>query len=403
LTASAISQALACVPLISQALSDSLALWEAYSAIAFGAITVPTSPAVGTCDILSGYIANANVAVQSDSTPTFKGARQNIIVANIQTAQAGVNGTGAGFAETIIDMNQQAAFDGGNDGDIDWSLPMATRQAAIDALLVDAYTGLIDPSILSRSNIPIDIVLDANYDMPVKLAIVNLVTNTSRGDFPAVIDTGINATIADSLNVRGQLAGVNTYMVAIYTQGANVHDNFTAQDINVTPTYFLAQKMPQYDPSQPLAGPKRGVVTGFNSISYNPNDDQMEQLYRAKMNYLQTDPKRTMFGSQITSQSAVTALSSFNNVRTLLAIRSDIEDLARSFFFEFNNTTVLAQFQQQLSAIINGYVNNGALATGTGQVSSSAYDQTQNLVRVSANVSFSGLIEHVAIEIVVAN
>lgn len=319
------------------------------------------------------------------------------------------------FAEGSADLSPTPEtyrpFGGGSDGE--WVGPNS-----LESLLYKAYSGsgdFIDEATgankydthfsdaWDKKAYPIDMVLDANYPQAVKVAMSNFAR--SRGDFFSILDVGFTGSPGQALKYRQDSLTLNTFFSAIFVQDFIVADEFTGTDVRVTPTYYLAEKIPQVDNDfgihWPFVGPRRGSIAGFKSMSWNPNAAYREQLYKAKLNYVEKDVRLTRFNSQSTTQFVNSALSDINHVRTLLRIRRDLENLAENYQFEFNDLTTWGQLQYSVSSYMQQWVANRALTSATGLVYASEYDRRQRVVRVKAEVVFTGVIERVMIDLVV--
>jgi hypothetical protein len=300
---------------------------------------------------------------------------------------------------------------GGTDGD--WEGPNS-----LESLLYKAYSGSGDfvdeatgankydthfSDAWDKKAYPIDMVLDANYPQSVKVAISNF--SRTRGDFLSILDVGFTGSPGQALRYRQDQLTLNTFFSAIFVQDFVVTDEFQGSEIRVTPTYYLAEKIPTVDSEFGIhwtfAGPRRGAIAGFKSMSWNPNDPYKEQLYIAKLNYVEKDTRATRFMSQSTSQFVNSALSDISHVRTLLRIRRKLEEIGEQFQFEFNDSSTWGQMEYSVNSYLQEWVNNRALATAKGIVYASEYDRQQRIVRVKAEVTFTGLIERVLIDIVV--
>jgi len=300
---------------------------------------------------------------------------------------------------------------GGADGD--WTGPNA-----LEALLYKAYSGagdFIDPSTgsnmydtffsdgLDKAAWPFDMTLDANYPLSVKVAMSNAAQ--TRGDYMTLLDVGFTGSPGQAILMRQNQLTLNTFFTAIFVQDFVVADEFQGSDIQITPTYYLAQKIPSNDGAfgihWPFVGPRRGSIAGYKSISWVPNAAYREELYKAKLNYVQHDVRLTRFNSQSTTQFANSALSDISHVRTLLRIRRDLENMMENYIFEFNDSKTWDSMQYNASQYMAGWVNNRALESANVSVFASAYDKQQRIVRVVASVVFTGLIERVMIDLVV--
>lgn len=287
-----------------------------------------------------------------------------------------------------------------------------------EALLYKAYSGggdFIDVStgkniydtyfsmVLDKKAYPIDLVLDANYPASVKTAMSNFAVN--RGDLMAILDVGFTGSPTQALKYRQDTLPVNTFHTAIFVQDFIVFDEYSGGDVRVTPTYFLASKIPQVDIANgihvPFVGPRRGTVSGFKEMSWAPNPAYREELYKAKLNYVERDVRLTRFNSQSTSQLVNSALSDISHVRTLLRIRRDVENLVADYLFEFNDATTWGQMEYSVNGYLQRWIANRALTTAKGTVYASEYDRQQRIVRVKIELVFTGLIERVMVDLVV--
>ena len=300
---------------------------------------------------------------------------------------------------------------GGHDGD--WEGPNS-----LESLLYKAYSGSGDFIVEStgvnkydtlfsdmwdKKAYPIDMVLDANYPQSVKVAMSNF--SKTRGDFFSILDVGFTGSPGQAIKYRQDQLTLNTFFSAIFVQDFVVYDAYTGKDIRVTPTYFLAEKIPfvdnEYGIHWPFVGPRRGSIAGFKSMSWNPNAAYREQLYKAKLNYVEKDTQLTRFMSQSTTQFVNSALSDISHVRTLLRIRREVERLAEGFQFEFNDKTTWGQMEYSVNSYLQQWVSNRALSTVSASVYASEYDKQQRIVRIKIDLSFTGVIERVMIDLVV--
>lgn len=328
---------------------------------------------------------------------------EDVVSKAIEVAEsAEFNARSNTYTSVLHNFNNPLVFREGSDGSLDENHP--DRERVRTSLLAQAYRGLIDQSLTDKKKWPIDLVLDANYPIEVKNAIVELCTQI-RKDFIGIMDTGFVATPQQALDFRTNQFQVSSFYMSLFTQDFVVYDDFTGQDIKVTPTFFLAGKIPtndeQYGIHYPFVGPRRGTISGFKAMSFNPSPPWREQLYKKQINYVVQDNRRTAFDSQLTTQTVVSALSNINNVRTLLRIQRDVENLAEDYKFEFANADTERQFQYNLDAYLARWITNGACQSISGQVYASDYDRIQKLMRVKIEMVFTDIIERVLIDLVV--
>jgi phage tail sheath protein FI len=291
----------------------------------------------------------------------------------------------------------------GSAGDADTAdgASRATVATTRKNLLIKAFRGTLNPAITMKKFWPIDIVLDANYDVSVKNAINDLTLN--REDFMFLCDTGFCATPEQAIEKRNGSLLYNNRYTAIFTQDMRVYDEYSSKNIKVTPTYFLAKKIPSVDRAYGIhyafVGPNRGEVEGMveGTLSWNPTEAQKEKLYKKQLNYIQHDPNHLMFMGQLTSQKKSTSLSDIPNVRALLMIRRNIEAICEEYYFERINENLLAAMSNACNTYLGQWVANGTLSKGNVSVYASEYDMKQKLVRVQVELTFTSFLERVVI------
>lgn len=273
-----------------------------------------------------------------------------------------------------------------------------------DALLIRAYTGLTDPSILDKTFNEFDILLDANHSAPVKSAIGFLASDL-RGDCLAIVDLGFQANEEQTLEYRRSSVNVTHRNVAIFAQDVEVYDEFNGENIKVTTPYLLANKIPlidtQFGIQYPFVGPRRGIVSGFENINFIPNPTWKEAFYKAQINYIEQDPRKKNFGTQLTSQTMNSALSNINNMRSLLRIQRDVEKMMADYRMEFFDAITYEAANYDLANYLEQWVANRACTSATGYMYASDYDRQQKIARVNINLQFTGVMERIAIQIVV--
>ena len=342
-------------------------------------------PETATNGTMSQILANANQAIteaeaQLENLKTF-------ILMNI------LEGSG-----TIFRLSK------GNDGNISYNnslIDKKERQSNINALLVKAYKGLIDENVTNKRLLQFKYLLDANFDISVKNAMVDLATNI-RKDVFLWLDTEICANPTQALAWRSNKFPVMTNAAAIYAQDGIVFDEYQGKDVRVAMSYVLASMIPTHAKTVglqfPMAGNARGAVD-LAGISYLPNEVQKEEMYNRQINYVETNGRINKFGSQLTATSKNDSLVNINNMLVVLDIKRNVEIMAEDVIFEFNEESVINNFQQSLNSFLAKYTNNKSCESISASVYSSDYDKTQKILRVSISVAFYGIIERVIINI----
>lgn len=296
----------------------------------------------------------------------------------------------------FINMSKTNYLTAGVDGDM-----TADNQKS---LLVKAYNGNTDPTLTDKKQLLIDVILDANTDKAVKNAMVGLCRDVRR-DCVAIVDTQLTANHQQAVDYRRDNLSFNTFYAAIFTQDFIVYDEFSGRDVPVTSTYFLADKIPSVDErfgiQYPFVGPRRGSISGFNHLSWVPTEPQKEDLYKAQVNYVERDPRTTQFGSQLTSQRQMSALSNLSSVRALMRIERTINDISGNFPFEFNDAETMSSLQDMLQSNLQRWVSNRTCEYLNVSVYASDYDKQQKVLRVRVDLKFTGIVERVLADIIV--
>jgi len=342
--------------------------------------------------------ANTVVAVVDTSSATVDNSKTYISEAENDVTRARQNT----YRLMLQSFDLSVFLNGGKDGDLSTEDSAKKTQTTKD-LLIKAYTGMIDPDLTNEKLFPIDLVIDANYDKNVKDAIIDLVSQIRR-DFPAILDTGFTANVEQAIDYRENKLMTDTFFASIFTQDLTVYDEYTGRDIRVTSPYFLAGKIPTHDDAfgvqYPFVGPKRGGISGYESISWVPNETEKERLYKRQLNYIEKDTVQTRFNSQLTAQTFNSALSNINNVRVLLKMQRKAKAIADKYQFEFFDELIPA-LQSELNNELSKWVSNGACRTVNPTVYASEYDRNQKKAKVKITVQFSRLAERFVINFVV--
>jgi hypothetical protein len=311
----------------------------------------------------------------------------------------------SGFLTEVVSATDINFLKSGTDGTIYKEGNPDLGQYTLDQLIARGFGagGYTDARAINKKEIVIDIVMDANYSDTIKNAIVTFASEL-RGDCFCIIDTKFTSTPQQALDWR-KANPFSTFYAAIFTQDFVVDDSFSGSEIKVTSTYFLASKIPNTDEQfgihWPFVGPRRGTISGFKKLSWNPTEPEKELLYKRQINYVEADVKRTKFGTQLTSQTVVSALSNINAVRTLLRIKRDVEELAEDYQFEFTDNETYSAFQYNLNGYLQRWTANRACTSIKGQVYASAYDRQQKIARVRIDLTFNYVIERIFIDLVV--
>lgn len=299
------------------------------------------------------------------------------------------------YSADAADLNRIQYLENGFDGD----LSPANRER----LLARAFDGLVDPTVLDTQGVDIDVVLDANFTNGIKGKAASFVRN--REDCMFMADLGFQGDVEQTLEARKNGFTESSYFTAIFAQHGEVFDSYNGANIKVTTPFILASKIPAVDDSHGVhwtfVGPRRGVVTGFNNINFFPTEQQKEDLYVNKVNYIERDPRKMNLGSQVTSQAQNSALSDISHVRTLLKIKRQVERMCRDYRMEFNDKTTHENLMFDLNNALTVWTANRACTECNAVVNASEYEKLQRMARVTVNIRFTGILERIALDFVV--
>jgi hypothetical protein len=287
---------------------------------------------------------------------------------------------------------------------------------SLDSLVEDFFTNITvgefsaSSTIANKLEYPIDLILDAGLSQETKQAIADFTSelpisdkaySNKRPDIVVLFDQYDFST--DVKN--GEVDAITSTSInhAIYTQKLSIAEVITGKDIWVTPTYFLASLIPVndriYGIQWPTAGLTRGVLQGVKSISKNPTEQEKQDFYKSKQNYIEKDSRGFYFMSQLTSESENTALRFLNNVRVTNRMIRELENLGRDYLFEFNDSATLNNMRNALTRYVNGWIQNRTLNFGTVTVEPDQFFDER--VSVGLNIRFTGTIEIISIDITI--
>ena len=292
------------------------------------------------------------------------------------------------------------AFKHGDDGNIfdkygnlDWNVAQQ--------LLVKAYTGtIINPAaldqnnpyetdVLDKENVLFDLIFDAGYPKPVKVAIQTLIEARHQDCF-GVIDLGDNASAKAAYEARrdGVGAPFNTPFIAIYEPYSEIYDEFSGRNVWISPVYHAARAIAltdlNYGRHHAPAGVKRGMCPEIQRLRYNLGRETSYQNLFVSYNInpiIQNRDGFVIWGNS-TSYLKTSKFQDINVIRLVLRVKRDLEFTLRDYIFDIND-----EFTWQLmSSAVNGYLGNlvseQALTSFSTQLYATNYDITKHRVRV---------------------
>ena len=277
--------------------------------------------------------------------------------------------------------------------------------STLEQALIAAYNGTTDPLIANVLFCEFDVILDANYPVLVKTAMSELASLT-RNDCVTILDMNLDcANATQAIAKRKEQMQYNTYYTTIFSQSIKIDDEWTGKPVLVTPTWFLATKIPQndaaYTEAQNFVGPRRGIISGYRELSWVPTEPEKTELYKNQLNYIEQDNISTQFATENTSQKVTSPLSMLRAVRSVLKLKRQMEKAARLYKMEWATTDTYSLLQTDLNNIAQNKVLAGGYEYISPVVSASTYDRQQKICRVKVDLAFVETIERFVFEFVV--
>lgn len=344
---------------------------------------------------ISDIVDSCNIAKENKDIIKNNILKQDHVLATLNTLC---------YDNLVQDISSVIGFANGSDGDFTYdnstTAKLKEREHKINDIRIKAYKGTWNPDVLNKDLYEFDHIIDANYPDAVKNAIITLARD-ERQDFFYWADTRIQNTVQDCLDWKTAFTN-STYFMSIISQSQTWYDEYTSKNIEMTSTYLIADMLNRhinaYGVYYPMAGSRRGVVGGFLTMDWYPNEEQKESLYKNKINYIEKDINTIRIGAQNTN-SPTGPLGSINNMLVVLKVKRKVEKIAKQYQFEFNTSETRQSMNAEINEYLSEWVSNGACTVCTGSVYASDYDITQKIVRVDIEMQFTGVIERIIINI----
>jgi len=226
-------------------------------------------------------------------------------------------------------------------GDFSTTVGTATLVAGYGGILVSPEDGssYVD-DMLDPEKIFIDIIFDCGYPSDVKTYISNLVQ--TREDCMAILDNGDNATYTAARNARIDTHTFNNFYTAIFESYNKIYDEFTGQDIWVSPCFHMSYLLPRHDSVNEVWSTAAGfdgfIVEKIKELRFNPSLSQRDQLYLKQINpIVKFINDGYVYWGQLTTQTKASALQDINIVRLVLYCKRALERYCRYYIYKFND------------------------------------------------------------------
>ena len=243
--------------------------------------------------------------------------------------------------ELAIDRLDGEPLLGGNDGSFEGGVDIESE--LVEDLYVKAFAGELDKNILSPRRVPVKYILDANYPLAVKRAIVQLAI--TRYDAFVYLDAGIIHTHDEALIFGEDTTDLNYRIVSKGYQHFKIRDPFNGKKVEVTYTYHLAKELAKHIELKgshiPFTGEANALLSGVVKNSVLPvldeyDEDMKEQLYDLRLNYYEALAENIYArGTQVTAQDLDSDLSEEHNMVMTLEIKdiAEKETISRRYNF----------------------------------------------------------------------
>lgn len=300
------------------------------------------------------------------------------------------------------------AMTNGSDGAFA-STDKATREAALEEAYQAAFSGEMDPMIVSKNKYPTNIILDANYSLEVKKLIATL--TTKRKDCTCILDMGTNLVSRTAPLEYNELLGdyVNSYRHVVDCWYGKTTDPVSQKSCVVTCTHKYASAIPlhwqEYGGKHiPYAGINYATLTGYKNITplYDEDVDSeiMEKLTDARINFARVSAVDATIvrGSQDTRQAKKSDLSEQSMVQILLDIKRDCERYAEKLSYRFSEDSDLAMYNKDIEQVTEQYAY-AQVRSIVAEFGKSEWEDQRNIVHLYVTLANRSIIKTVIIEI----
>ena len=283
----------------------------------------------------------------------------------------------------------------------------SSKEEAIKMAYLAAFSGEKDPKINSKLRAPCNICLDANFDDEVKKALNALVQ--SRKDMIGYLDFGLKNTITQIKDyANGFMKDIEHWTISKNCGMFTTRDSVTGKRIPVTPTMWLAYRIPMHWRQNglhvPLAGEAYGTFSGYIRNSIKPEIDAddhetKEWLYDARINYIECLSEDTFIrGTQQTSQLELSDLSEENNVHVLLQVKRRLERLCAQKRYRFGEAADRKLYTDDANELFSSW-KGIYLRDIQIEFSMNRYEELRSIIHCTCSIVFNTLIKRSVIEI----
>lgn len=285
----------------------------------------------------------------------------------------------------------------GNDGKVD------VNEAT--SLLIAAYTGQIDYSVLNADTHYFAITFAPGYPRDVKDAAATMVI-FYRPDVVLITDVGDVNSVENAIVQRNTLA-YNDYHIAMYNNYSKIRHDLSGVNIWVSPTYHMGKIIPYNDQVANIwAAPanfRRAKLVGIKELRYYPNQNDRDDLYNAQLNSVVKWPDGYTIWEILTSQVRTSALSDLPVVRLVLYIEKALKDFTRFFIMEANNAITWDAINKEVTTFLNKIKREGGLESFSVDVGADDYEKKTKTCHVDVILKPTRVIEKIKLNLYIVN
>lgn len=298
----------------------------------------------------------------------------------------------------------------GNDGWDNMSDEEITE--AKDALLIKAYSGELDPMILSRFSSPCSFNLDANYSIEVKKQMAALAIRREY-DCMTYLDLGCSTTTSAEIAMLQNLKNVYGFNIIKEGHSYKWRDReYTGKICNMTITHWLAGALTNHMSTEdrnlfvPMARDTAVLKSGTDYIpgSFKPiidpdSNDIKNTIYRLRGNCYETLTYNSVHRSTaITScQTNSDRLLEMNEYILQRAVKTAY-DVLSSKIYKLGEAADRANYEEDATDIIQAKIGKYVRSVSVSLEMTPA-DEKKSLLRIKIHIVFKTVIQNGAIEI----
>lgn len=294
---------------------------------------------------------------------------------------------------------------GGSEGSFDKS--NLDRDDAITDCLIRAYSGVYDKMINSRYSTPADFMLDANFDIEVKKAMVALALRREY-DAMCYIDCGLVSTTDSLISWLEDFKDIYGYNVVKQCQHYKVRDvDYTGKTIDMTTTYHMAGLIPRHIKTKGLNEPmamENAMITEAVKGSFlpviDPDDNAIKkEIYNLRGNYYETVRYNVyQRGVAITSQRELSdRMDEFNEYILHLAV-AKATSILRSKIYKLGEAEDRAAYTETANKELQ-YILGPMVRSLSVGFTMSAEDERKSIMRLVLRIVYKTIVKRGIVEI----